>query len=145
MKWACLLLLVTAVGCGKRVQYEHRLGCMNNLRQLGGLLKLREVQGKLKPVPGAGFLLQLWDDIPPEDREVYVCPSDPRAAAHRATRYGSYLGPDEATLDRMSAEPRNGKLVIAACPHHEDGVVVLYSSSKVEFLKDATVPSHLVR
>ena len=109
---------------------------MNNLKQLGGLFQARQAGGRLEYPVGQAFFLQFRDELRPEDMMVFRCPEGPDRGLT------SYRGPDATALERLR-EP-GLRSVIIACdangpngdePFHDDGVCVLYSSGKTEFIR----------
>ena len=117
---------------------------MNNLRQIGGLLETERIAGKLKPLTGQAFILQVSDGVPDDRLEVFSCPGDPDVPddQEREKLHCSYRGPDASTA-RLYTEGKLEKPVILACdangpdgdePFHEEGVVVLWSNGYVNFI-----------
>jgi hypothetical protein len=137
-------------GPGQAREAVKRVRCMNNLRQLGGLLALKRAEGNLERVPGAAYLLQVAPEVRDENLEIFLCSGDPRFAefaldpAPFVTLYRddwrtapcSYAGPDHQLLSRM--ERHRVEEIIIACDadpnHHADGICVLYNTGKVGFL-----------
>jgi hypothetical protein len=123
---------------------------MNNLRQMGGLLLSLSIDGKARPIPGPGYLLQLRPrgEVLEGDERVFLCPQDPAFAEsgkagfearyarldpeHPADGLCSYLVRDFRRFPLRPDSPR--KEAVAACPHHSDGVVVLYADATVAWL-----------
>ncbi|MEN8149287.1 MAG: hypothetical protein ABFS86_05655 [Planctomycetota bacterium] len=109
--------------------------CMNNLKQLGGFFQVRQVDGRLEDLVGAAFFLQFRDEVRPEWMAVFRCPGGPEDVTC------SYRGPDATSLGRLR-DPGLRSVILACCangengdePFHDDGVCVLWSSGKVEFI-----------
>lgn len=150
------LVIPRAHGDGDHVE------CMNNLRQIGGLLASRQAGEGLKEYSGPAFLLQVADDLQDEDLGLFICPGEPKGAAPDRppvgspefirmywdltpadlakdrdwSRYTSYAGPNWRQFPREKDADR-----LWACDHcaggaaHHDGITVLWNSSKVDFLK----------
>jgi len=129
---------------------KNRLVCMNNLRQIGALSSAAGLDGKVKRHPGAGYLLQFRarGQVLEGDEAVFLCPNDPAFEASGkpgfSARYSS-LDLDRAPADLCSYLVRDWKRCplpidsprkepVAACPHHAEGVMVLYHDGSVRFL-----------
>lgn len=137
-----------------------KLVCMNNLRQIGALLLMRMQMGEdIYDQRGAHFLLQVAPEVDAADLRVFLCEGDDRHADlldssdrddrlrrmfkdDRRTAPCSYLGPDEELLSQLRENPNPEIPLIIACdmngtdgqqPHHPNGVVCLWSDSKVTF------------
>lgn len=129
---------------------KNKVVCMNNLRQVGGLLAAAAVDGKAKRHPGAGYLVQFRarGQVLEGDEAVFLCPNDPAFDATGKPGFSArYEGVD---LDRVPEDlcsyvvrdwkrcplpadsPR--KEPVAACPRHAGGVAVLYHDGTVKFL-----------
>jgi prepilin-type N-terminal cleavage/methylation domain-containing protein len=167
---AALAALVTLlIPEGERAR--EKLECQNNLRQIGGLLKLKSTGQKMKYYTGAGFLLQIANDVPDEDLEVFICPGEfvPEDTGRPAVgtpefvemyrkmdlkaggvedALTSYAGPNWKEYPPKKAGRGKTETRLWGCdrckgdnPHH-DGITVLYSSSKVSFLKLDELEGH---
>jgi hypothetical protein len=132
-----------------------RVACMNNLRQIGGLMRGRMAEERMERVPGSAFLKQMAPDIRDEDLVVFLCPKDSRYSSLLAnqddlvkhyredwrTAPCSYRGPNAELLAEAFA-PDAPRLILA-CDHcgpagsdpwHETGVVVLFNDGRVDFI-----------
>jgi hypothetical protein len=137
--------------------------CLNNLRQIGGLLPTMQTAAGFERYAGPAFILQLVKYLSDEDLGVFLCPGESEDPAHPRPKpgspefvkmyraldlktetdfalYTSYAGPDwkSWTQDPDSKGPR-----LWACDrcrggklHHTGGLAVLYAdSARVELLK----------
>lgn len=129
---------------------KNRLVCTNNLRNMGALLQTLAMDGKARPIPGPGYLLQLRQrgEILQGDERVFLCPQDPAFAESGRpgfeARYArldlerpgeglcSYVVRDFRLHPLRADSPR--KEPVACCPHHGEGVVVLYADGSVLFI-----------
>jgi prepilin-type N-terminal cleavage/methylation domain-containing protein len=149
---AALMAMVTSA-LVRAPAAKNRLVCMNNLRQFGVLAMEAGIDGRVKRYPGPGYLLQFraTGKVLEGDEAVFLCPNDAAFDASGkpgfAARYGS-LDLDRVPADLCSYVVREWKrsplLVdsprkepVAACPHHADGVPVLYHDASVRFLDRA--------
>jgi prepilin-type N-terminal cleavage/methylation domain-containing protein len=162
---AALVGMVTLV-IPKGQEAKNRVECMNNLRQVGGILATMKSGEGLKPYNGAAFVLQVASEVNDEDLKVFVCPGeefnpdDPRPAINEPgfiemyrkemdlkgggqieDRYCSYAGPNWREYPEAKAGAAAKKTRIWACDKcrngqaHHNGIVVLYTTSKVDFIK----------
>jgi prepilin-type N-terminal cleavage/methylation domain-containing protein len=129
---------------------KNKLVCTNNLRQLGALMASAAIDGKVKRHTGAGYLVQFRakGQVLEGDEAVFLCPQDDAFAASGrpgfSARYASldldrvpsdlcsYLVRDWKRSPVAADSPR--KEPVAACPHHREGVTVLYQDGSVRFL-----------
>jgi len=129
---------------------KNKLVCTNNLRQVGALITTAAIDGKAKRYAGAGYLLQFRTkgQVLEGDEAVFFCPFDPAFAAagkpgfsaryaaldldHPPADLCSYLVRDWKRCPLALDSPR--KEPVAACPHHSEGVTVLYQDGSVRFL-----------
>lgn len=154
-----MVTLVIPEGTAARNKVE----CMNNLRQVGGLLQARDAGNKLKNYIGAGFLLQVAEEVNDSDLKVFICPGeeenmdDPRPEAGTdefvamfrkdmelplkvEDRFTSYAGPNWRDYPPQKAGEARQKSRLWGCDKcrngaaHHDGIVTLYNTSKVEFI-----------
>ncbi len=161
---AALVGMVTLI-IPKGQEAKNRVECMNNLRQIGGFLATIHTGDGFKPYSGAAFVLQVAGDVSDEDLDVFICPGEPDNMDDPRPEVGSqafidmyrkemdlktgkvnasftsYAGANRKDYPHPKAGPGARKTQIWACdkcrngqPHH-DGIVVLYSSTKVGFLK----------
>lgn len=145
-------------------EVKHRVHCMNNLYRIGTLLVAKQVGEGLRPLSGPAFLLQVVGELNDEDLDVFICPAEPEGAAPNRpplnsaefirmyrdlkpsdltrdldwSRYTSYAGPNLKDFPIQSGSGGSRLWAGDACggghPHH-DGIVVLYASPKVVFIK----------
>jgi hypothetical protein len=100
--------------------------------------------GHLRPLAGTAFLLQVAEKFWDEDLRDFVCPEDPERPreVRRDALYCSYRGPDLETARRFveGTLPEDTIIACDACgprgdvPHHEDALVILRASGRVEVL-----------
>ncbi len=170
---AALVGMVTLV-IPKGKEVKDRVTCMNNLRQIGSLLVALDAGPGVKEYSGAAFVLQVAGDVKNEDLDVYVCPGegenmdDPRpstsdpefVAMYREEmnlksgkvedRFTSYAGPNWKAFPKSKAGKAKQETRLWACDKcrngaaYHDGIVVLYSSSKVDFIKLENLEGHSV-
>jgi prepilin-type N-terminal cleavage/methylation domain-containing protein len=170
---AALVGMVTLV-IPKGQEAKNRVTCMNNLRQIGALLVALDAGPGVKEYNGAAFVLQVAGEVKNEDLDVFVCPGepdnmdDPRAAANTPDfiamyrdqmdlksgkveeRFTSYAGPNFRKYPVAKAGPAANETRLWACDKcrngaaYHDGIVVLYTSSKVDFLKLEDLEGHNV-
>ena len=170
---AALVGMVTLV-IPKGQEAKNRVTCMNNLRQIGALLVAMDASSDLKPYNGAAFILQVANQIKDEDLDVFVCPGegenidDARPAATDPEfskmyrdqmdlkagkiedRFTSYAGPNWKSFPMAKAGKAARETRLWACDKcrngaaHHDGIAVLYTSSKVDFLKLENLEGHNV-
>jgi prepilin-type N-terminal cleavage/methylation domain-containing protein len=168
---AALVGMVTLV-IPKGQEAKNRVTCMNNLRQIGSLLVALEAGPGAKEYNGAAFVLQVADDVNNEDLDVFICPGegdnmdDPRPATSDPEfvamyrdqmdlkagkvedRFTSYAGPNWKAFPKSKAGKDKNATRLWACDKcrngaaYHDGIVVLYSSSKVDFLKLENLEGH---
>ena len=134
-----LLLLLIGIGLATIPRLRvttNRQACRFNLSRIGGLLLAKQAGGRLRYPEGSAYLLQVKDEVKAEDMKVFRCPEGPDDVLI------SYRGPDATALERIR-QPA-GESIIIACdangengdaPHHDDGVCVLWSSGKTEFIR----------
>lgn len=137
---------------------ENQVRCLENLRQLGGLLTVQKVSGKdFHKRSGPAFLLQVSEEMDHLDLMVYRCPGEPadnhpvRPALGSSDLFGVYADvrrrPDKvedfglftsyygANWKDFPPDPTGMESRIWACCPHHDGVIVLWDSSKVSFIE----------
>jgi prepilin-type N-terminal cleavage/methylation domain-containing protein len=161
---AALVGMVTLV-IPKGQEAKNRVQCMNNLRQIGALLVTKNAGNGVIPYSGAAFVLQVADEIGDEDLDVFVCPGEgPNPDDMRPTvgdkefiamyrkdmdlkggkvedRFTSYAGPNWKGFPQAKAGAAARKARVWGCDKcrngeaYHDGIVVLYTSSKVDFIK----------
>jgi len=150
-------MLLTGVAVREGNEVRDRFGCMNNLKALGELLMARKAgRGKLRPLEGAAYVLQVAPDVNDEDLDVFLCPGAPGAdelgadfadairklRPEHAGRLCSYRGPDQTALAAWKKANPGKRAIVACCaqgddgllPYHGDGICVLYETGKVEFI-----------
>lgn len=168
---AALVGMVTLV-IPKGQEAKNRVTCMNNLRQIGGLLATLNAGSGAKPYNGAAYVLQVAGDVGNSDLGVYVCPGEPEnmddarpeagspefikmyredmdlKKGKVEDRYTSYAGPNWTAFPQSKAGVGKQETRLWACDKcrngaaYHDGIVVLYSSSKVDFLKLDQLEGH---
>ena len=137
--------------------------CMNNLRQIGGLIVTRQSSGKqVMNYSGAPFLLQVANNIKDTGLEVFICPGESGVQGRPETGTQDFIDMyrkneknlmklDEDALSKMSSyaganwaehkyNPASNESRIWGCdacmgriPYHR-GIVVLWDSNKVNFI-----------
>jgi prepilin-type N-terminal cleavage/methylation domain-containing protein len=151
------------VGIPAYLRRAERMKSMDNLKQIGALLKIYEMDYKgLPKADGAEFVLALWGrgvDKNVKDAELFFCPSTknrPAADLSNITAAGiDYTGPDLQNYrarNWISSADRNAGItgVVANkvpandgrtleeikndLPHHGVGVAVLYLSGATGFI-----------
>ena len=163
------VLVTTMIPVGPQGKgVEHRVVCMDNLRQIGALLAKRYTAGSFRKYDGPAFLLQVATDLTDEELAIFLCPGEPEGSAPGRPRVGSpefirmyreltredlggqrdwslytsYAGPNlrDYPVDKLWSEDR-----LWACdrcpdgaPHHA-GLAILYATSEVDFL----APEHV--
>ena len=167
---AALVGMVTLV-IPRGQEAKNRVECMNNLRQIGAFLATINTGDGFKPYSGAAFVLQVAGDVSDEDLNVFICPGepdnldDPRPTIGDKSfidmyrkmdlktgqvedRYTSYAGANRKAYPQPKAGPAARKTQIWACDKcrngmaHHDDIVILYSSTKVDFLKFGDLEGH---
>ena len=168
---AALVGMVTLV-IPKGQEAKNRVTCMNNLRQIGSLLVAQNAGQGVKEYNGAAFVLQVAGDVKNEDLDVFLCPGepdnadDPRPAPRTPEfiamyrdqmdlktgkveeRFTSYAGPNFRKYPVSKAGKAAQETRLWACDKcrngaaYHNGIVVLYSSSKVDFLKLENLEGH---
>jgi hypothetical protein len=142
---------------------KRKLVCLNNMRQIGGLLITLQAGRGWKTYSGAKFVLQVARFVDDEDLEIFICPGEPEDPANPRPEPGSpeftemyrtmdlegeidprltsYAGPNWKDFPRVLGKelPRETRLLICdRCrdgrPHHQGGICVTYENSKVAFL-----------
>jgi len=144
------LIAMVASAVSRAGPAKNRLVCMNNLRQMGGLLAAASLEGRTRAIPGAGYLLQLRarGEVLEGDERVFFCPQDPAfeetGKPGLSARYArldlerppeglcSYRVRDFRRFPVRPDSPRREP--VAVCPHHADGVAVLYADGTAAFL-----------
>ena len=151
---AALIGMVAAV-IPRAVVANRKVQCQSNLRNIGGVLMERLVNGKMGSRGGPAMLLQAYTLalIREGDERVFLCPNDPAWEEsgkpgfsgryrridldHPDPALCSYRVRDTKRFPLRSDSTR--KEPLAACPHHEDGVTVLYDDGSVQFLDRAAL------
>lgn len=145
--------------------------CSNNLKQIGGLMQALDAKGDLVQYSGAGYLLQVKDQVSDDNLKVFVCPDenenpdDPRPEVGSQAfidmyrdldlktgvieqRHSSYAGANW----KMFPEKKSGRGALETRPWgadkclngqaHHDGIVVLYPGAKVEKIEFENLAGH---
>ncbi len=143
--------------------------CMNNLNQIGGLLATLQAGKGYKEYSGAAFVLQVADEVGDEDLKVFNCPGDKDAARPESgsaefiamfrkdmnlkegkveDKHCSYAGPNfkDHPIPKAGAAAKETRLwACDKCRNgaaQHNGIVVLYTSTKVEKLEVADLEGH---
>jgi hypothetical protein len=143
-----------------------RTVCMNNMREVLGLLISRQATRRLRFYSGSAFVLQVAPLIRDENLTVFRCPGDSmkrsklgpgvvelyrnaKLPADGTLKLTSYAGPNwkDYPLRTVGREAGKSRLWICdACPggkpHHRGGICVGYSSGKVEFIPIKDLKGH---
>jgi hypothetical protein len=164
--WAIVLIVVGVIGLvglaglagtvavvvPKMQDQQKRLGCMNNLSQLGQVYLVHAMGGRAAAQvhSGPGLFLAFGKDrrdIAPGNEKVFICPADTlaRVPATDADRkaYGtvdldhvprwlcSYACRDFA---KYPLGENAGHDVLAACIHHKGGAVMVFAEGDAVFM-----------